>query len=232
MFSYNTNKSDYIFFLKAGSCLLESTLTNLFKNYKINYTFNYGIPIASKEYGEKQKYLFVRNPIDRFFSSYYFFSINERMQINDYIKDFNVICEKEKDSGHFLSQFRCLTATGNIKDYFSTELGNYKIIRIEDIDNKVETFMKEKSESSDLYNELITFDFLDNELGKINIDFILLYTFFKTYYEKQKMHHKKINFLPEIDKHQYSEVYKLFKDEMLLYGYKKHDHTKFKKTLL
>jgi hypothetical protein len=55
MFLYSTNKLEHVFFLKSGSCLLESTLTNLFKNYKIDYNFNYGISTDNKEYRKKQK---------------------------------------------------------------------------------------------------------------------------------------------------------------------------------
>lgn len=232
MISYNTDKSDYIFFLKSGSSLLKSALTNLFIKHTIKYTSSYGLSSNTIGFKEKQKYVFVRNPIDRFFSSYYFLSMDKKIGIDYYIENFNKICREEGDN-HIIPQFRCLSSERSIEDYFSNEFGNYKIIKIEDIDKEVEDFMKNKSESDSIYNEKVTFNFLDGETDIANIDFILLYTYFKAYYEKEwKMHHKKVNFLPEIDKHQYSEVYKLLKDEMLFYGYEKHDHRKFKKGLL
>ena len=232
MFKYKMNKTDYVFFLKSGSSLLKSVLINLFSNHTIEYSHSYTISLDDERFKQKQKYIFVRNPIDRFFSGYYFSNRNKEMGIDEYIQNYNRICKEENDP-HLLSQFRCLSTEESIESYFNNEFGNYKIVKIEDVDKEVENFMKNKSESKNIYNEKIDFDFLNSENSEISIDFILLYTYFKTYYEKEwKMHHKKINFLPEIDKHQYSEVYKLFKDEMLFYGYEKHDHRKFKKALL
>ena len=236
MLAYSTQESDYIFFLKSGHTLLKTVFRNVFLRHSIDFSSYQTIEPESKEFRKKQKFLFVRNPIDRFFSSYYYFNFDKLLGLDNYIKQYSTICE-QGDDPHIKPQYNCLTfvksaACLGMYNYFYNELGKCELVRIEDIDKDIEDFMGNKSESRDLYNEESTFNFLNSENKVMSIDFTLLYCYFKTYYEKKKLHHKKIDFLSKIDRHQYGRVYDLLKDEMLFYGYEKHDLAKCKKSIL
>jgi hypothetical protein len=242
MLTYSTKKSDYIFFLKSGHTLLKTVFRNVFFKHSIDFNSYQIIQPDREEFKEKQKFLFVRNPIDRFFSTYYFFEYNSSINLNSYIRDYNTNLEQTQNA-HYKPQYKCLT-TGKGTSYssidtcFNEEFGKYKIIKIEDIDSSMELFKTsldfsiQKTGSSKFYDQEITFDFLNNENKLVSLDFILLYSYFKDYYEKIVRHHKNRDFLKEITKDQYEQVYSLLKDEMLFYGYEKHDLTKCKKNLI
>ena len=76
MLAYSTEKSDYIFFLKSGHTLLKTVFRNVFFRHSIDFDSYQAFKLHSKEFKKRQKFLFVRNPIDRFFSTYYFFESN------------------------------------------------------------------------------------------------------------------------------------------------------------
>jgi len=234
MLVYETEQSYYVFFLKSGHNLLKSVVDSLFAKYSIGFSSNYNILLTSEEFRRKQKFLFVRNPINRFFSSYYYFDFYKTMGIDAYIEYFKTTSRRDHNA-HLDSQYKCLSVGKDIKqvgmkDYFDSKLGEYKIIKIEDLDSKIEGFKRRELISNNLYDEEIAFDFLDTKNKAINIDFILLYLFFKNYNEMG--HHKKVNFLSKINQHQYFWTYSLFEEEMLFYGYEHLDNTKFIKSII
>ena len=242
MLAYSTEKSDYIFFLKSGHTLLKTVFRNVFFRHSIDFDSYQAFKLHSKEFKKRQKFLFVRNPIDRFFSTYYFFESNSLIKLDNYIKDYNTTLEIKKDDNYY-PQYKFLTSRkskkySNIEDYFNKEFGKYKIIKIEDIDRDVELFKISldfaihKTGSSKFYDQEIAFNFLNNENKVVSLDFILLYSYFKDYYGKTVQHHKNKDFLKEITRDQYEQVYSLLKDEMLFYGYEKHDLTKCKKKII
>ena len=242
MLAYSTEKSDYIFFLKSGHTLLKTVFRNVFFRHSIDFDSYQAFKLHSKEFKKRQKFLFVRNPIDRFFSTYYFFESNSLIKLDNYIKDYNTTLELKKDD-HYYPQYKCLTSRkskkySNIEDYFNKEFGKYKIIKIEDIDRDVELFKISldfaihKTGSSKFYDQEIAFNFLNNENKIVSLDFILLYSYFKDYYGKTVQHHKNKDFLKEITRDHYEQVYSLLKDEMLFYGYEKHDLSKCKKKII
>jgi len=245
MLVYETEESYYIFFLKSGHSLLNSVFNNVFAKYSIGFNSSCNIPLTSEEFRQKQKFLFVRNPISRFFSSYYFFDFDKTMGIDAYIEYSTTTSQRDRDS-HLKSQYNCLTVGRDMKwtsmrDYFDSELGEYKIVKLEDLDRDIEYFRETKSkanntafysENSTLFNQEVNFNFLKSKNKAINIDFILLYSYYKTYYEKTKLHHRKVDFLSKINQRQYLEVYYLFEEEMLFYGYEHLDNTRFIKSVI
>lgn len=242
MLAYSTKKSDYIFFLKSGHTLLKTVFRNVFFRNSIDFDSYQNIQPDNEEFKEKQKFLFVRNPIDRFFSTYYFFEYDSSINLNSYIKDYDTNLEQTQNA-HFKPQYKCLTtgkgtAYSSIEICFNEEFGKYKIIKIEDIDKNIELFKTSldfaihKTGSSKFYDQEVAFDFLNNEDKVVSFDFILLYSYFKDYYEKTVRHHRNIDFLKKITRNQYEQVYSLLKDEMLFYGYEKHDLSKCKKNMI
>ena len=146
MLVYSTKTSDYVFFQKSGHTLLKTVFRNVFLRHFIDFSSYQAIKPDSEKFKEKQKFLFVRNPINRFFSSFYFFDYTKSMKLDDYIKNFNITLKQRQD-GHLQSQYECLTfksskTYSSIENYFNEELGKYQIIKIEDIDRDVELFKK------------------------------------------------------------------------------------------
>jgi hypothetical protein len=269
----------YVAPLKSGNRLIYSSLIELFKLNKIKFE----LVDISKGY-LKNCYMFVRNPLNRFFSSYSWFlamehryneettwSQDERKifestqktfrefeinSLSDYIRNYKKfinVCEdfhslpqtsflimKPNDAG-----FRSNTNFNFRKEYEKSFNGIHFFYRVEEIDEAVEVnrnflvsinFNKQFNIENTLENQKIKeFDFLAHLPKCLHYQFMVIYTYFKNYYDKA--HH--LNQIPKlmetITKDEYFMALDMFRKEMLFFGYDDEINLKkinFKKNIL
>jgi hypothetical protein len=237
---------------KNGHTLLYTTFVHLFKHSNIEFEFEGNV---SKILGNS--YIFVRNPIDRFFSSYFFMEYMSQFgkcswseyvkrlvestniyNINSFIKDYDNflnVC----DDPHFIpqsSQILCNNqeiflkkeiTNGDINLLYENKFGkNYKIFKIEDIDEIIEKNTLNLISTDIGFNEMFhtpafnvdKFDFLSDFSGEMNFLFSTFYFYFKNLY-KISTHHKNVSYIDKITLDDYKKVCKITNNEYNFFKY-------------
>lgn len=245
---------------KSGNKLIYSSLMHLFKIYGIDYTI-------SSDTGtyEKNCYLFVRNPVDRFFSSYDWFlrlcnstttltPHDESIKTNtieifnhfeiktllDYINNYVKFINTCQDF-HYLPQssfFITKTVDNGVrtnlnlnyrKSYDNAFPDNYKIFRIEEIDEQIEKNIENlkllKYGDNFLLNKTISdygikkFSFLNFLPENMSAKFMIIYRFFQSYYAVSHHSEDKNYYFNQISINDYISVCDMFKKESIFLGY-------------
>ena len=213
--------------LKSGHRLLYSTFKELFNKFNISYEVNSSI----LPYGKT--IIFVRNPIDRFFSSYYWLdSLNEKSEISEILKKYK--CFNLKD---YISVYKELTAELNDFHYLSQSqeiiYDNVSLINDEKI-NHQQLYDNHFKLGYEIYRiEDVNLDIFENcKWATINEDYGFLTNNLKTIFNQNSYKsHQFLNFVNE-----YNEInlyfnlyYVYFKG---IYDYSKHHQDKsYKKNI-
>jgi hypothetical protein len=173
---------------KSGHTLLYSTFIHLFKHLNVE--------IELEDDPNKilnNVYIFVRNPIDRFFSSYFWIENilkHEEDDIIKHIKKTNIydiesyinkydIFLKGCDDFHFIPQSsqilrnnkiykeEIINSQTNLKLLYDSKLGpNYKIFKIEDIDKSIQNnVLSIIDKEIKFYNKLDKMEFIINKFN-------------------------------------------------------------------
>lgn len=223
-------KTSFYLPLRSASSLLYYTFCKLFDTFEIECDDDINSPT------NEMNIIFVRNPVDRFFSTYYYYYKNFD-GISDFIDNYKDFVKESKD-GHLLPQSSSLIPNENVFEYgidFYKKYNyqfkrKYNIIQVEKIDEVIEESYNFPSSSDDkLYNydysEVI--NFLPE---KLITPFITYYVYFKNYYDF--FHHKHIDYMNYVYFDDYVKVCDLFAEEINFFKYKiniyKHSR-KFKK---
>ena len=226
----------FIFNFKSGSTLFRDSIVMALRLHKIDFTVQNGMV--------GKKIIFVRNPIDRFFSSYFWlekvsgFKQDEKKIKNDnninslssFIMNYPEFIEKVDDR-HYLPQFHHILNGRKFNNYnFNTIYGlDYSIIKIEDIKNEIESVIN--SEYKDDIYDVNLQGIFDSFPKEVRVSFLLTYCYSKNRLDKN--HHSYSEWTNLITFEEYNYVKKLFRDEMVFLGYE-HDLSLrlFKKILL
>jgi len=240
----------FIFTHKSGSRLLLNTLKSFCELMKYKYFFmNYENAEDYLVMNRKAKfYIFTRNPIDRFLSGYNWVNkvlINEKKEefneyhnsknltfINSYIKNYTDFCDKFPDPHYNPQTYGILNkqysgdffnGNFNFRKEFDKKFYSYKIINIEDIEERIKKDMKLTSllmdEKTEIYrNQYQTIDIFEDfyDLGPLErCHFNFSYFYIKNMLDIQ--HH--LNIKEKISNQNIDKIKNLFLNEILFFGY-------------
>jgi hypothetical protein len=224
---------------KSGHTLLRTTFIHLFKHLNIDVELEFN-PNNFLE----NVYIFVRNPIDRFFSSYFwlYYMLNddkESINISNYIRNYENFLEKTEDS-HFITQStyilynyekllknEIINNEIQIKSLYENKFGtNYKIFKIEDIDKIIDESKQNlisknvgfENKFEALAFNMDKFNFLETLPNESSFLFTTFYLFFKNLYQTST-HHKNISYVDKVTLQEYQKVSKITKNEYDFFGY-------------
>ena len=233
---------------KSGHSVLYATFLNLFKVMNIDYEV-----INDPSNKMKNVFIFTRNPIDRFFSGYFWLissdkeydSLNEKYNISNlqsYISNYLRFINNENDL-HYLPQSSQILAK-NVKAPFEVNLfmnyrkkydecfqGNYKIFRIEDITSVVNSnYDNMVSKKVGVYPKVKLIEDVEFKkfpfLEMFSVDINLLFmSFYEMFmkYNELTFHHKKTNYYNKVSLQEYNQVFNYFQHELNWFGYEKDD---------
>jgi hypothetical protein len=240
----------FIFTHKSGSRLLLNTLKTFCEIMKYGYFFmNYENAEDHLIMNKKAKfYVFTRNPIDRFLSGYNwvnkilignkseefneYYNDKNLKSLESYIKNYSDLCDKFPDPHYNPQTFGILNKDFN-NDFFNGDFNfrkefdkkfySYKIINIEDIDNRINKDIELSSlildEKTEIYRyQYQTIDIFEDfyELGPLErCHFNFTYSYIKNMLNIR--HH--LNVKQNITNENFDRINKLFINEVLFFGY-------------
>ena len=233
---------------KSGHSVLYETFLNLFKVMEIDYEI-----VNDPSNKMENVFIFTRNPIDRFFSGYFWLissdkeyeTLKEKYKINDlqsYISNYLRFINSESNL-HYLPQstqilMKCLGDPLEVnlfmnhrKKYDDCFKGNYKIFRIEDITSVVNSnYDNMSSKKVGLYPKVKLIEDVEFKkfpfLEMFSVDVNLLFmSFYEMFMKHNKLtyHHKNINYYNQISLQEYNQVFNYFQYELNWFGYEKDD---------
>ena len=174
---------------KNGHTLLKITFIHLFKHFNIDVEFE-----SEQIKFLNNSHIFVRNPIDRFFSSYYWLEHTSKLptdiynqsvvdiikraniyNLSDYIKNYDIFIDICNDY-HFIPQSsqilqnKIITNQADIKLLYENKFGpNYRFFKIEDIDTIIEKNTKNLLSKNIVFDlNLVTNTFNINKFDFLN----------------------------------------------------------------
>ena len=225
---------------KNGHTLLKITFIHLFKHFNIDVEFE-----SEQIKFLNNSHIFVRNPIDRFFSSYYWLEHTSKLptdiynqsvvdiikraniyNLSDYIKNYDIFIDICNDY-HFIPQ-----SSQILQNKIITNQADIKLLyenKFEDIDTIIEKNTKNLLSKNIVFDlNLVTntfninkFDFLNDFPNEVSFLFMTFYFYFKNLieYPLYHKHHKHINYIEKITSQEYSMVCKITKNECDFFGY-------------
>jgi hypothetical protein len=233
---------------KSGHSMLFTTFLNLFKFMKIDYE------IVHRNSSKKldNVFIFTRNPIDRFFSGYFwlissepsYIPVIEKYEIYDlqsYISNYLRFINSETNL-HYLPQSSFILSKlsepfdvdlfkNYRKKYDEYHTGNYKIFRIEDISSAVKSnYGDMMSKNVGIYPTVTLledvkfkkFPFLEMFSDDVNLLFMSFYEMLMKYNDLNQ-HHKHVNYYDMVSLREYNQVFNYFQYELNWFGYEKDD---------
>lgn len=239
----------YIIPFKSGKNLIGTTLSHLFRIHDINHFIREDLSGIQECCN-----IFVRNPVDRFFSCYSWLQnrlkYDEENRENDKLR--NLVSElkinsldtfvkeypnfiKNYGDPHFLPQSTYLleeftngyefTKYKNLESDFAKKFkhSTFNFYRIEDLANKYNVNNGVLYESKLDYTTqnvdslLKSFDFLSFFDKELTFDFIILYSYYKVYFNQK--HHLRWDYSEEATLNNMKQLYKYFLPELEYYGY-------------
>ena len=230
-------KTGFIAINKSGSLQIINTF-KLFLDLKgIKYTMSEPIP------SDANVFILVRNPIDRFITSYNWFMVNEnynsirtKYNITDiymFLKHYkNILIDINYDTHIAPQSFSLIDALDTNNKYILKQIKdrykNYQFIHIEDVGNIHTTFLSSYN-LIDNFNELINntewecildlFSLIDISY-KDKLLFEMLYSFVKNHLEVNEHHKNSAKYHTDIDSLKIDIMnYNYFNNELILYNY-------------
>ena len=233
---------------KSGHSVLYATFLNLFKVMNIDHEI-----VNDPSNKMENVFIFTRNPIDRFFSGYFWMSssdkqyesFNEKYNIYDlqsYIKNYLRFINGEPNA-HYLPQSAQILAK-NVKGPFEVNLfmnhrkkydecypGGHKIFRVEDITANVNLnydIMVSKKvgmyPNVKLLQDVEFKKFPFLEMFSVDVNLLFMSLYeMFTKYNQISNHHKNTNYYNKVSLQEYNQVFNYFQYELNWFGYEKDD---------
>jgi hypothetical protein len=233
---------------KSGHSVLYATFLNLFKVMNIDYEI-----VNDPSNKMENVFIFTRNPIERFFSGYFWLissdkeyeSLNEKYNIpnlQSYISNYLRFINNEVNLHYLPQSAQILTKDlgspldvnlfmNHRKKYDDCFRGNYKIFRIEDITSVVNSnYDNMIAKKVGIYPKVKLIEDVEFKkfpfLEMFSVDVNLLFmSFYEMFmkYNELSYHHKNTNYYSQVSLQEYNQVFNYFQYELNWFGYEKDD---------